>query len=228
LYLSLRIAEWDGFQRYNSMVCDGDGFSVRFGFQDGGSVNAHGSNAYPDRYREFRQGMDALLDPIRDQMLEDARQAVIRKGCKGNVTSVLAVFKQQGTSGSDSYHLLLTKHGVRTKNFDLRVQADSGSFFPAGETVLCLSAPDDRLPFGELTELVRKHDLIRWYDYEATDPDYGNREWFQICFGLDDGTSIRAMGTKHPDGYDEFREDFLRAIAKAAETLSSPGDEEKD
>ena len=45
LYLDMRIAEWDGFDKYNPKVLDGDGFSLRIKFNDGVKMSAGGSNA---------------------------------------------------------------------------------------------------------------------------------------------------------------------------------------
>lgn len=69
IYLKYRVAGWDGFSKYNQYVCDGSGFSLSIKFNDGSSLRADGTNAFPPRYREFCDAMSALLDPIRDEMI---------------------------------------------------------------------------------------------------------------------------------------------------------------
>ena len=69
LYVNFRLAEWDGYSKYNTEICDGDGFSLRIKFNDGASVAASGTNAFPRRYGEFFAAMSSILDPLRDELL---------------------------------------------------------------------------------------------------------------------------------------------------------------
>ena len=64
---SCGIARWDGFDKYNAAVCDGEGFDLSVTFCDGKSVTARGINAFPRGYREFCEGLHTILDPLRDK-----------------------------------------------------------------------------------------------------------------------------------------------------------------
>ncbi len=218
LYLSLRLAEWDGFSKHNVYVLDGSGFSLSIGFRDGGRMRAGGENAFPDRYSAFRGGMAEILDPLRDELLERGRQKIIAGGVKGNVDFIMAYFKQQGSSGSDSYQFMLSKRGVRSKNFDITVKS-RGGLFPAGEHRIYRDVPDEYVPFDGIQRLIEKYGLINWYGFDRSDPDYSNREWFQLNIGLDSGMYINAMGTAYPENYEAFRRDFLRLMADSTAAL---------
>ena len=68
LYLKYRIAEWEGYSKYNTMVCDGDGFSLSLKFNDKKYMSASGTNEYPERYGQFRGGVEGILGPLCDKL----------------------------------------------------------------------------------------------------------------------------------------------------------------
>lgn len=49
----LGVEAWDGFDETDQNVLDGDGFWLEIELEDGGTVSAHGTNAYPPNYHEF-------------------------------------------------------------------------------------------------------------------------------------------------------------------------------
>ena len=219
LYLSLRLAGWDGYSKYNPEVCDGSGFSLSIDFNDGGRMSADGTNAFPRGYAEFCRQMSEILDPLRDKALEEARNRIITEGIKGDVDHVLAFFKQQGDSGDDSYKFMLFRQSVREKNFEAEIDSERGGVFPKGKFTVYRTVPDEDLPFAGIKELVEKYDVIKWYDHHSSDPDYANKEWFQLCIHFDGGLYINAKGTAYPPNYEPFRRDFLRLMKKSVDSL---------
>ena len=225
LYVSHHIAAWNGFSRHNSMVCDGDGFSLYMSFKDGRTLSAHGSNSYPRGYGSYVSDMKELLDPIRDELLEAAKKARIARGISGKVDFAMVNFIQSGRSGSDRYEFMLMRKGSWRKNLDVKVRSAAGEFFPKGETRFYGDIPDEaeEALFDAIQELVEKYQLINWYDFAGSDPDYNNCEWFQLDLGFDSDESIHARGTLHPENYDAFRDDFLKLLGKVtAEHAGSP------
>lgn len=216
LYLDMHIAAWDGFDKTNTMVCDGSGFSFSLTFEDGKHLNAQGTNAFPDGYREFTDALEKLLLPYKERVTEDGRQYIIEKGISGELTSVFVNIVQHGNSGRDSYAICLYDSGIRQNNFDVTIDSDSCEFFEKGKSVYYTTLPDEALCFDKIKTLIEKYDLIKWYDYHENADDYGNAEWFQISMSFEDG-EISAYGTLHPDNYDEFRTDFLKLIAEVIE-----------
>ncbi len=219
IYLSCRIAEWDGYSKYNPHISDGKGFSVNFRFNDGGSVSAHGSNAFPDRYNVFFDKMNALLGPLCKKMVEDARQKKIDAGITGKLVMFMVNYIQHGDSGSDRYSFLISNQDIRDCNYDITVESKSGEFFPAGNCREYKAVPDEYIPMAEVDALIRKYELIKWHGFEGAHPDNNNREWYQINLSFDDKSRIDARGTLYPEHYEDFRRDFLQLMAKTAEKI---------
>ena len=223
IYKSCRLATWDGFSKYNSWVSDGEGFSLSIRFADGASMSAHGTNAFPKGYRDARALIDALFKPYLEDLLEAKRQAKIAEGIHGELSFVMITFVQRGDSGHDEYHVMLSREGVRTYNFDVRVKSVSGKYLPAGEYTIYRSVPTDVNEFPVLQAMVEKYGLIDWYAWDKAAEDYGNAEWFQIDLGFGTEMSLSAMGTEHPERYDEFRDAFLTWLAaKVLEVQAMP------
>ena len=78
---------------------------------------------------------------------------------------------------------------------------------------------EEQIDFASFQALIDKYELINWYNYDETAEDYNNQEWFQISFGFDDGKVLNAMGTKHPEHYEEFRQEYLELIIRICTSL---------
>ena len=206
-----KIYKWDGFDKTATGVLDGDGFSLHVTFADGKRLNASGTNAYPNGYGDFKRKLDEFMRPETDKLLETARQKLIAGGLEGLPRLILMNFKQRGASGSDSYEMLLSREGVRSANFELRVKSDSGDFFPKGEYSYYTTVPDEAIGFEEFDRIFRKYDVIKWHKFDKAAKDYYNSEWFQMNLSYEN-IIVSARGTDHPDNYDSFRREFLEAV----------------
>jgi hypothetical protein len=207
------VEKWNGFSMSDPYVCDGDGFSLQIGYSDGGKINAGGTNAYPENYGNFINGMREILDPLRDELLETGRQKIIKKGIEGAFTGGMFNFIQKGTAGSDSYFAMLFKQKERRYNCEIRIKTKEYRELPDKELRICKEVPDGYLHLDEIDALVKKYNLIEWYDYDKAAKDYNNAEWFQVEFCYE-GTYINACGTEHPANYDRFRKDFLKILSR--------------
>ena len=216
LYLDQRIAEWNGYTKYATNVLDGDGFSLMMEFGDGDRFFASGSNAYPERYFDFCSKMEEILKPYAEEVKDARRHAKISEGLKGDLSSFMVTFKQQGRSGSDSYEFFILHEGIRDKNFDVQITSDSGEFFDKGTYNYYSNLPNEAIDFDGIKKLIEKYNVLEWYDYDEAAEDYMNSEWFQVSFGFEN-TSINAMGTEHPEHYDEFRKEFLELMVDMIE-----------
>ena len=219
LYKDCRLAEWDGFHKTNTYVLDGDGFSLHITFKDGKTLSAGGENTFPQGYRDFREKLEKAASAMKEKLLEEKRQEKIAEGFTGKLNFMMATFLQQGTSGSDKYEILISTPDVRDKNFDVRITSESGELIPEGTYQYYGTMPADEIDFAGVQALIDKYELITWYNYDETAEDYNNEEWFQISFGFDDGNDLNAMGTKHPEHYDEFRKEFLELIIRMCDNL---------
>lgn len=216
LYRDCCLYKWDGYSKIDRGVCDGSGFSLRISFADGQSMSANGSNAVPEGYRAFKTRMMEIFEPVVSEMTDHARQKMIEKGFTGDCTSVLATFMKKGASGSDEYHILLRPYDGTYKNFEVRYKSESGEFFEKGKLSYYGMLPDEAVGFAKITELIKKYQVINWYDFQKTAEDYANAEWFQVSFSFED-TTISAMGTEYPENYAEFRREFLTLVKTAVE-----------
>ena len=222
LCVEMEIRKWDGFNKSDPHALDGDGFSLKVIYKDGSEVSAHGSNSYPKGYHDFRKRLRDILKNDRDMLFETKRQEFIAAGLTGDPTSAMINFMGRGRSGSDKYEALIYREPVRDYNVNIRVKSVSGDIWDEGEySFYGVSESTDRF-FAGLKEIVDRLNIISWMDYDKAAADYNNEEWFQIDIGYEDG-SISAMGTEHPDNYDEFRREVLALLKELSETVG--GDE---
>ena len=207
------VGAWDGFNESNPEVLDGDGFSFTMRFADGTRLRAGGSNAYPKGYFAFLNEMNGILAPLREEVLAEKRKEIIANFKGGEFEGGLFNFIQKGSAGSDSYFAMIFKQGTRTSNCEIRVKTAEYSNLPGGELKIMKTVPDEVLHLSEIDEIIKKYNLIEWYDYDKAAKDYNNSEWFQISLGYGE-TSINACGTEHPKHYDAFRKAFLAVLKK--------------
>jgi|GEM_PF-1102068 len=218
LYETHKLWKWDGFSRSARHVLDGDGFSLSIRFRNGKRTYAHGSNAYPKGYGEFRKDMRQVFQPLEEAVIERENRKIIERGVHGKLTSVMANFIQKGQSGRNRYELLLHSLETREKNFTLKVQSVDEAIFEKGSFSIYDRLPETPAIMEKVDALIRKYDIMQWYGWEKAAEDYNNEEWFQVHFSYEDGL-IGAMGTLHPTNYDAFREDLIRLMKEAADSI---------
>ncbi len=217
-----RVERWNGFDKTDTRVLDGSGFSLWIKYADGKTVDADGSNSFPAGYRDFKEKLDGLFSGPKEALFEEARQKKITEGLEGDPQVILATFKQKGASGSDDYHVLFSKEGIRSSNFELRVNAPSREFFDEPEFSYYCTVPDEIMDMRGFGDVVREYGLINWYDYHETAKDPNNSEWFQLSFSYENGR-LNAMGTGHPERYDEARKAFLTHVARITASAKEKG-----
>ena len=64
ILIKYNVDKWDGFNKSDQNVLDGDGFSFSARFQDDTSVSASGYMMWPDNYRNVRDELDSLFMDI--------------------------------------------------------------------------------------------------------------------------------------------------------------------
>ncbi len=202
-----KIEQWAGFSKTAQGVYDGAGFTLTIRYADGTNLYARGTNAFPEGYGDFTRELDALFQPLVTKVVAEAKT----RNVSGALNSMMATFRQQGASGSDSYEVLLFAEGLRSTNFDVTIRSDSGEFIERGVYRYCASLPNDAIRFGEFRNLIEKYEISKWGGWDQTAPNYTNCEWFQIDFAFEEGV-ISARGTLHPEHYSEFRAEFLRTL----------------
>lgn len=228
LYKKHNLRKWNGYDRTARHVLDGDGFTLKIKFRDGKQLHAHGSNAFPKGYREFRDEMREIFKPLVAQIVERENRKIIERGVSGKITSVLANFIQRGNSGRDEYKIFVLSPDLREKNCDVHIVSDSGTYFEEGKLDLYVTLTDTPAFFEKVDALIKKYDIMQWYGWEKAAEDYNNEEWFQVSFSYEGG-NISAHGTLHPENYDAFREELIRLIKDSLQERGLlPNKEEAD
>lgn len=68
IYIDNNVASWNGFDKTNEGVLDGETFSLEIVLVDGTSIRAHGDNAFPENYFEVMgQFRDILMGQEGDE-----------------------------------------------------------------------------------------------------------------------------------------------------------------
>lgn len=62
-----RLDRWDGFDKKNKHVMDGNNFSLSVTLADGKTISAHGSNSFPDGYGDAKQEICELFENLIDK-----------------------------------------------------------------------------------------------------------------------------------------------------------------
>ena len=62
-----RLDKWDGFDKKNKHVMDGNNFSLSVTLADGETISAHGSNSFPDGYSDAKQEICELFEDLIDK-----------------------------------------------------------------------------------------------------------------------------------------------------------------
>ena len=220
-----KIHRWDGYREYNRYIQDGDGFTLSVSYEDGRTVDAHGMNKYPNGFRDFRDDLYELCNPVRDHLWEMARERKREKGVDGNLRGMLFSFCGRKKVVDYTYHAFIRHDDLTDNNVDIEIKHSDGSLFPEGDYRFYCRVTDDKIHWDRFGELIKKHRLARWCDFEGRDSENKEAEWFQVSFNFDEG-EINALGTAHPEDYEAFRNDFLQLFAETFGFLFEKGQNE--
>ncbi len=67
-----KVSGWDGFNKSDKNVLDGNGFELNIHMtEDDDGISAHGYMKYPDGYSGFRDDMDSFFDRIMNEAMAD-------------------------------------------------------------------------------------------------------------------------------------------------------------
>ncbi len=206
------ISDWDGFSETDEDVLDGDGFSLTVNYADGCSINAYGSNAYPEGYSEFDDSIKELFEPYAEAARKERLGSIIEAGINGQLDGFIVTFIQNGSSGDDRYEFFSYHRDDGSDYYEVSIQSESGEFIEQGQYGIDSDVPSGLISYEGIETLLDKYEIIRWFGYDEASEDYNNSEWFQLCFWFDDGFQLDAMGSEKPDHYDEFRSELLTLL----------------
>lgn len=192
-----RLDLWNGFDRVNSNVMDGSGFSLYMTTEAGENVTAHGSNAFPKGYGEAETAINALFDRLVEDygnlypktLESDDMESFFLTLREGN-SKVLSVSAYRKAEKSISLDLHL-------KGYD---DLFSEEYFFYGTS--------DTFPFEEIQSVVRKYDIPAWNGWDRVDSENSSDGWFQLELRYSSGEQISAIGSSQPQGFDGAMEEL--------------------
>ena len=68
IYIKHKLWRWDGYDR-RAMVTDATGYTLTFQYKDGTETKVHGYCVYPEGWADFREDMNAWIEPLRDRIV---------------------------------------------------------------------------------------------------------------------------------------------------------------
>lgn len=200
-----RLDEWDGFDKTNSDVLDGSGFSLSMTLADGRTVSARGSNATPKRYGEAYGEICRVFDLLVYEYSDLYPKTLASDDlCYFDLTVNPNGY---GTNPTFSVRADLTENG----GAEISIKFTDIDEYSAEENYR-FSGKCEGFPFGEIQALVRKYNVPAWNGLDAEAGDSANAEWFRLEMDYESDEEISAMGTVHPEGYEGFRSEIFTLI----------------
>ena len=212
LFRDFDLQTWNGFDESDPNVDDGSGFSLSVSLSDESRVWAGGSNAWPDGYGGFEERMQELFEPRLIELRERRRKEFSRKEIKGDLEHLIASITEHGESGQDRYSFVIKTHETGKVNFNVQIHEPSRAFFDKDYSFY-LEVPDELLDMKKIDDLSRLYKITRWYNWDKTEGDTDNTEYFCMQFGYEGGV-LNFQGNVPPKNYEEFRDKLLPILAK--------------
>lgn len=122
-----RLDRWDGFDKSNKHVVDGNNFSLSVTLADGKTISAHGSNRFPDGYGDAKQEICELFEDLIDkyanwesettQVLaetdtESAESQIAEEACENWYKTILDSNYELIMRGADAYDYMDGTSGI--------------------------------------------------------------------------------------------------------------------
>ncbi|MBQ3418891.1 MAG: hypothetical protein IJH31_02010 [Erysipelotrichaceae bacterium] len=221
LYIEYKVYNWNGFDKYNKYVLDGEGFSLNINFEDGERLRAHGSNSFPNNYFEFQSKLDEIMKPYIEEMKNNYIAELVSKGVDGHLCSIMLHYidKENG----DDYNISIYKTDNKShKNFSVDIKNNSNKDLSEENFYIYGHLDNEYIKFEHIEELINSYSILAWSDFHGNS-DKKDTEWFQISFEFDDEnhTRINAYGSLYPDNYFEFKDEALRYLIPYIRNVSS-------
>ena len=139
-----------------------------------------------------------------------------RGGPSGRVYTDVISFEYlfNGTIGGNSYQYKLNaKTAPYTFEYETMTN-DHGR----------MTGTADEKTVKDLSELCRRYDVLKWSDYDETDPYICDGSGFSLYITFLDGASVSAHGMNmFPDGYKAFKKEMDALFEGAVKALSAEG-----
>ena len=75
------IKSWDGYNMTQENVMDGGGFGLTITLATGETISAHGSNAYPEGYRDANKSLESIIAEALEEINKSSNLYIRDKWC---------------------------------------------------------------------------------------------------------------------------------------------------
>ncbi|MBQ4347076.1 MAG: hypothetical protein IJC39_01345 [Firmicutes bacterium] len=195
---------WDGFNKEVAMpdVADsGDRYRLYLELTDGTAVTVDSYNAKTAGFLELLRQAEEIFHANKDYSryyIEDFDTA--------ECTNLYVCFRQAFHKGE--WRLELRNSD---KNAIVVLEDPDGLFTQAGTNIAESIPIEGEIPFERFLDIFKKHEALRWSDYEGSDGN--SKESFDIRLYFEDGKEFVMSGSLLPEGFDEFRKEFIEEIS---------------
>jgi len=204
-----RMDLWDGFDKADKRVLDGEMFEMRMVLSDGRILTAHGSNAYPDNYH--------VVIPHIEQMINDLTVRLTDMYPKHIASDAITYvnFEVRGEPVSTSeVKVYAQKNEDGTVELNSRIRSREDLVQQDIEVIKNVEA----FPFDEVQNILSAADAAQWNGWSQNAAD---GEDVSLYVRYDSGETLEIRGTTLPDGFDAVKEQltalFAECIIGAAE-----------
>lgn len=216
LFARLNVMSWNKFDKNKKHVLDGTGFSLSAKFEDGKTISAEGSNAFPKNYSEFSGGIVEILSPAVNAGLDEIRENKFREGkYDGPLDFAMITYKDRGASGNDSYNFIIRSGEDNTFDIEIEVVSESGDFGEAGTYNYRGECDKCEEILARIQEVLLRYEVYKWDGYDESTDDFNDREWFQLCFNYPEAL-INCCGCGDTEHYEEVRAELLTILMEYA------------
>jgi len=197
-----RLDRWDGFDKVDKRVLDGEGFTLYMTLEDGTRIEAHGSNAFPQGYQDAKSEITALFE----ELIGTYSSFYPKTLESDELNSVYILFT--GENGNKAKKFKVIARTQDDGRICLDVEINGYENLLSEEAYYC-NGYCEAFPFEEVQAIVRKYDIPSWNGWQRTAEDYAQKEWFELEFSYANDEYISAAGTLYPEQYDAVHSELL-------------------
>jgi len=212
------VNQWNGFNKVNNDVFDGNSWSLSIDFSDA-SVSASGYMCYPKNYREFVDAIEDLLQPY----FEKCRQLSIKNysdiGFNGNIESIFVNICTNGVTKKHSYFFNIYNLDTDPKQTKLYYsisinEKNDNDYLEIGKYYHDDTIELNQELFSTIKGIIDKYNVIL---YDGISEHDSNGEYYQLAFEYSNGQRLDVNGSKAFENYEDFRNELLEYLCSFVE-----------
>ena len=198
------VLAWDGFHESDSMpgVLDsGNSYNLYLEFSDGTTVTVDGYNAAPKGFHDFYSETAKIFQNNSDY------SRYLATDFSASPCTLMEVELREKEYSNVCYQISLR---ANTNQWSVILTDPVGLMLEKGTDISDYKESETPLPFERFLGIMSKYDVESWNQYDKTDSASGGK--FDITVYFEDGKEFRAHGNVYPEGFEEFKAEFVKEI----------------